>query len=162
MNNEKILFETKVALDEKNFNTLLSITDKNLYFQKEKGIFKVKYRVVKKIPFDTLKIVNDQVKILSKFNKIGLYNKDDELYYFTVQNMFIERKVIDIINRNTLGENFIERTSKKGIKGLKIIQKTAFVVAGVATTVGVTITALSKSKDAVKGAAKAVKTFIKR
>lgn len=159
--NNKILFEGMVALDNAKFDILLTITEKHLLFQKKKGIFKKKYKIIKDILIDDIKVIKDKVKIEQKKNKITIYTKDDK-FDFACNNMIEAKKIIEEINELILGENFLERASKKGIKVLNFAKNTVKIVGGVALATAGVYNAIKENKDTIKDTTKTMIDFIKK
>ncbi len=124
---DKTIFECLVSLNDNEFDTLLTLTENHLLFQKKKGIFQKKYKVIKDILVNDVKVINDKVKIEEKKNKITIYTQNDE-YNFTCKNTLEAKKVIEKINEVVLKEGLSERISKKVVKTLKRVKKTAVVV----------------------------------
>ncbi len=151
LENEKILMEKNVSFNNSKFDVLLSITETRMIFQKKKGLFKKKYKVVKSIIIDDIKIVDDKVKIDQKKNKIIICTKDDEITFYA--NSMTEAKVIvEELYKNIFGENFLERTSKKGIHILNVVKNTAKIVGGVAIATVGAYKAIKDNKEVIKNA----------
>lgn len=112
---ENILLEMFVKLENEKNDTLLTITEKNIYFEQKKGIIKKKYKRVKRVLIDNIKIVKDKVKVEREKNKVAIYTKNDRIC-FTCSNIIDTTKVIELITKQRLGSGLLERFSKKGLR----------------------------------------------
>jgi len=157
----KILLESMVAYNNGRFDTLLTINEKHILLQRKKGLFKKKYKVIKDIPINTIKVINDKVKIEQKKNKITIYTTDEKVN-FKCSNFIESKKIVEEINKQILGENFLERVSKKSVKTLKTIKKTAKIIGGVALAGVSAYTAVKENKDKIIDAAKTIVDVVKK
>ena len=157
--NSKIIYEVMISLKNNKFDILLSINENHLLFQKKKGIINKKYRIIKDILLKDIKIVNGKVKIEQKKNNIVIYTNNEKVE-FKCNNSIEGKLIVEHINKLLLKENFLERTSRKGIKILNITKNTAKIVGGVALAVAGTYSAIKESKDVIKEVANTL--FIKR
>ena len=136
---ERPILEAHVSLDDEVFDTLLTITNNHLYFSQEKGILKAKFRVIKDIPLNSITYT------INKFNKITLFNDRDEMYSFTTKNMFISKRVNDLINYK-----INHKIKNNNVKNLAIL------VGGVAL-VTTTVAVAAKHKEDLKDLARSIK-----
>lgn len=158
---ENILLEMFVKLENEKNDTLLTITEKNIYFEQKKGIIKKKYKRVKRVLIDNIKIVKDKVKVEREKNKVAIYTKNDRIC-FTCSNIIDTTKVIELITKQRLGSGLLERFSKKGIKILNITKNTVMILGGTALAVKGTVEVFKNNKDIIKDAAKSVISIIKK
>ena len=158
---EIILLEMFVKLENDKNDTLLTITEKNIYFEQKKGIIKKKYKRVKSISIDNIKIIKDKVKIEHDKNKVTIYTKNDKIS-FTCSNLIDTAKVTELITKQRLGSGFLERLSKKGIKILNITKNTAMILGGTAIAAKGAKEAIKNNKGAIKDVVKGVIRIIKK
>ena len=149
--NSKIIYEAMISLKNNRYDVLLSINEKHLLFQKKKGFINKRYKVIKDILLKDIKIVNEKVKIEQKKNNIVIYTNDEKVE-FKCNNAIEGKLIIEHINKLLLKENFLERTSKKGIKILNVTKNTAKIVGGVALAVAGTYSAIKENKELIKDA----------
>ena len=158
---DNIIFECMIALKNEKYNVLLSLTEKDLFFKKKKGIFQKKYKIINDISINNIKVINEKVKIEQKKNKITIYTQDDEVCFFC-ENVIDSKRIVEEINKLILGENFLKRTSKKGVKALNIVKDTAKVVGGLAIASAGAYEAIKENKDSIKQAAKSIVSIFKK
>ena len=156
-----IIFECMVSLKNDKYDTLLSLTEKNLLLKKKKGLFHKTYKVINDILIEDIKVVNEKVKINQNKNRVTIYTQNDEIY-FTCENVTDTKKLIENINKLVLGEDFLERTTKRGVKLMDTTKKIAETIGVVAvSTVGV-IKAIKENKGVLKNTIKTITNFIKK
>lgn len=138
---DKILFETTVALKKDGYDTLLTLTEKQLLFQKKKGLIQKKNKVVKTIELSDIKIIKGKVHIERQEEKVILHLKDNN-FEFTCSDKKESKKLVDEISEAILGEDKIDRAINKADKTVQKLKKVANVIgdaAGVVGTVGAAI-----------------------
>ena len=145
---DKVMFEGLVAYKNNKFDTLLTINEKHLLFEKKKGLLKKKYVVVKDVLLDDIKVIKDNVKIEQKKYDVTISLKNENVL-FTCESVREAKKVVSEIKKILVGD------AKKG-KFMKIAKGTAGVIgAAVASGVVGDVVEAIKEKD-IKLAAKAV------
>lgn len=157
----KIIFECMISLKSDTYDILLSLTEKNLLFEKKKGLFHKKYKIVNDILITDIKVVNDKVQIKQSKNKIIIYTRNDEIY-FTCESVIEAKKLVEEINKLILGENFLDRTVKKGVKVLNVTKNVAKAVGLVAVATAGAYKAIKANKKVLKETAKTITNFIKK
>lgn len=160
-NGENAVLEKVVAYKHGEFDTLLTITENHLLFQRKKGLFKKKYKVVKSVLIPSIKIVDDKAKIKHKKGKITIQTFDDKIT-FTCMNSIEGMKVVEAIKKQLFGENFIERSSRKGTKILKGAAVTVSVVGGCIAAGKALYDAIKNNKDKAKDLAVSAASLIKK
>lgn len=159
--NNKIFFDGIVSLDNDNFDTLLTITEKDILFQKKKGIFKKRYKIVKDILISDIKVIKDKVKIEQKKNNLIIYTKDDK-FTFATKNVVEAKRIVEEIYKIIFGEYFLVRNSKKGIKFLNSAKNAVEIIGGIVIAVSGTYNAIKKNKDTIQKTIKNMISFIKK
>ena len=159
----KILFETTVALKKDDYDTLLTLTEKQLLFQKKKGLIQKKNKVVKTIALSDIKIIKGKVHIERQEEKVILHLKDNNFEFICLDKKQ-SKKLIDEITEAILGEDKIDRAINQADKAVQKIKKVANVIgdaAGVVGTVGATI-ALKDDPKKIKEIGKLAINIIKK
>ena len=94
---DKILFETTVALKKDDYDTLLTLTEKQLLFQKKKGLIQKKNKVVKTIEISDIKIIKGKVHIERQEEKVILHLKDNNFEFICSDKKESKRCLSDIL-----------------------------------------------------------------
>ncbi len=126
---EAVLLEKKVFYGNKDKEHKLVITNKNILFEREMGIFKREYKVVDRVPFDDIKVYKDRVQMKIRKNKITIQTTDGDLEFRCV-NVMDTTVVADKISYLKTGANFIRRTTKKA-KGVLSVVRDVGILTGV-------------------------------
>lgn len=160
LNNEtKIVYEIIVKYDKPKFDTKLTITEKSINFEKEKGLFKKTYKIVDSIAFEDIKVCNDKVKVSNKKSVVEI-ETTNKVYTVTCNNNAEAKKLVEKILQIKTGANLLERTSNKVAKIGKAVTKTAASVGTAVASVGAVATAINKNKKEIAKAVKVVKDVI--
>lgn len=86
-NQEKILLETMIGFNKKKINTKLTLTNKRVFLEQEKGLFKKKFKLIETIYLEELKKENKKLKtkqndnileIETIYESITLYFEDSK------------------------------------------------------------------------------------
>lgn len=109
---ESVLLEKKVFYGNKDREHKLVITNKNILFEREMGIFNKSYKVVDRVPFESIKVYKDQVQMKVRKNKIIVQTTNGDLEFRCI-NVVDTGVVADKISYVKTGSNFIRRTTKK-------------------------------------------------
>lgn len=126
---ESVLLEKKVFYGNKDKEHKLVITNKNILFEREMGIFKREYKVVDRVPFDDIKVYKEQVQMKIRKNKIIVQTVDGDLEFRCI-NVMDTTVVADKISYLKTGANFIRRTTKKA-KGVLSVVRDVGILTGV-------------------------------
>lgn len=122
-NDEVILYEGQVSF--KNSNVKFTLTNQNMIFEKEKGIFKKKLKVIDMIPIENIKMYKEKVQIKQKNSTIKIQATDKNII-FTCSNVLEAKKISEEIINIKTDSNILERAAKKANnlkKNLKSIAK---------------------------------------
>lgn len=126
---ESVLLEKKVFYGNKDREHKLVITNKNILFEREMGIFNKSYKVVDRVPFESIKVYKDQVQMKVRKNKIIVQTTNGDLEFRCI-NVVDTGVVADKISYVKTGSNFIRRTTKK-VKNIGSIIADVGLLAGV-------------------------------
>lgn len=126
-NDESVLLEKKVFYGNKDREHKLVITNKNILFEREMGLFNKSYRVVERIPFDDIKVYKDQVQMKVRKNKIIIQTVDGDLEFRCI-NVMDTKVVADKISYLKTGSNFIRRTTKKAKNVVSVVTDVGILV----------------------------------
>jgi len=157
--NEKIIFEALVKYGKS--DVLLKLTNKNIILEKEKGVFKKKYKIIENIFIDDIKVVGDKIKIEHKKKVLKIYTNEKEIE-FVFENTADARKVSQLIIELKTGSNLLERTSKKVVKISNVAKKSVKAIGTASIAVVGTYKMIKDNKDVVVDAAKTVKSLFKK
>lgn len=159
--NEKIIFESLVQYGKSKTDILLKLTNKNIILEKKKGLIKKKYKKVENILIEEIKVVGDKVKVEHK-KKILKINTNENEFEIIFNNTSEARKVKELIIELKTGSNLLERTSKRVIKISNVAKKSVKAIGGATIAVVGTYKVIKENKDIVVGAAKTVKSLLKK
>lgn len=124
---ETVLLEKVVKFGKKDSDIIFTLTNKNMIFEKEKGILKKKLKVIEIIQIDKIKMIKDKVQIKQKKSTVKIKTKDKNIE-FTCNNILDAKKVIqEIINAKT-ETDFLDRTTNKVDKIYKKTKKVGGIV----------------------------------
>lgn len=154
-NDEVILYNSLVKVGEDSYNTKLTLTNKNIIFEQEKGVFKKKFKLVQKIEIDRIKMYKDKVQIKQNKSTISIQTIDKTIS-FTCDNMIEARKLIGYITSVKTGTNILERTTKKAGDVKKVLKA----VGGVSTAAVGTFVTIKEVKNNGKELVQILKSFI--
>lgn len=122
---ESLIIETIVKYVQINSNVKLTLTNKKIIVEKEKGLFKKKFKVIEKILYDDIKVYKNKVQL--KQNKsmviIQTYKKNISL---VCKNIFEARKLMEEIKTIKTGANWFERSKDKLNKVSQIVNAVDF------------------------------------
>ena len=79
---EKILFECAVSANNKQFDTLLILSNMRITFEKKKGLIKKKYVTVDEVLLEDIKLIKNKVSIEQENSKVTLNLKEDKVYFY--------------------------------------------------------------------------------
>ena len=147
-NDESVLLEKKVFYGNKDKEHKLVITNKNLLFEREMGIFKREYKVVDRLPFDDIKVYKDQVQMKVRKNKIIVQTVDGDLEFRCV-NVMDTGVVADKISYVKTGANFIRRTTKKAKNIVSVVTDVGLLVGVVVGGTCAAVKLYNSNKDKV-------------
>ena len=108
---EVLLYCTTVIYDD-NEDILFSLTNKNLIFEKVKGIVKKNLKVIKKIGIDKIKVYKNNVQIKQRDNKLIIQTIDEKIE-FSLSNKIEAKKLMNQIIHIKTGDDLANRTAKK-------------------------------------------------
>ena len=128
---DKIMYECMVSLKSAKYDTLLSLTEKHLFFKKKKGLFQKKYKVIKDILITDIKVIKNKVKIEQDNNKIIVHTKDTEIY-FTCESAAEAKKLVTEISNAALGGSSFKRFKDKSTKVISDVSKAIEAVGSIA------------------------------
>ena len=151
-NDEKELHKTIVKY--RNIDTQLTLTNKRLIFEQEKGLFRKKMKPIETILIDNIKMDNDKVKI-EQNNKIVILQTNAKDVSFICNNLLDARKIVEKIISTKTGESVLDRVSDKT---KKIAENATKVV--VAT--GALATAIVKNRKTILKAFKTIASIFKK
>ena len=161
MNNEELLnmeYDNNVSYDNKKFDVVLSINNEELAFQKEKGLFRKKLKVVDRIPVKEIKIVRNKAKIKLRRNNLIAYTKNGTCIFYA--KSFVEgKKIINAVMNVLYGKGLLMRTADKSLKVAEDASSFFKRAAGVGVVVGGGYAALNKNKKSLVALAKDIKKF---
>jgi len=151
-NDERELHKTIVKY--RNIDTQLTLTNKRLIFEQEKGLFRKKMKPIETILIDNIKMDNDKVKI-EQNNKIVILQTNVKDVSFICNNLLDARKIVEKIISTKTGESVLDRVSDKT---KKIAENATKVV--VAT--GALATAIVKNRKTILKAFKTIASIFKK
>ena len=148
---EKILFECAVSANNKQFDTLLILSNLKITFEKKKGLIKKKYVTVDEVLLEDIKIIKNKVSIEQDNSKVTLNLKEDKVYFYC-ESEKEAKKIVSEIKKILLGPIKKEK--------FLMVAKGAAGIVGAAITSGAVVDAVNAVKDKdIKSAAKAVSKF---
>ncbi len=152
--NEVELLKMMIKYGRDNRDTQLILTDKNLIFKQERGLFKKKLKPIYILSLDDIKVYKDQVKIEQK-NKLVIIQTKNKDVNFTCDNLIDARKIIEkIIDVKTDSSVFDRATDK----AKKIITNAVTAVG----LVGTAAVAVSKNKKSILKGVNAISSLFKK
>lgn len=128
MNNYKLekdevkLSEWQVIADEFQSEVKFTLTSKKMIFEKEKGIFKKKLRVIDMIPLANIKTYKEDIQIKQK-NAIIIIQTIDKDITLSCSNALEAKKIKEKIISIKTGSNIMKRTGNKVKKTMGTIGK---------------------------------------
>lgn len=111
-NDEVILYEGQVSFEKLKSNINFTLTNQNMIFEKEKGIFKKKLKVIDMIPIENIKMYKEKVQIKQKNSTIKMQTTDKNVA-FTCSNALEAKKIIEEIINIKTDSNTLDRAVKK-------------------------------------------------
>lgn len=111
-NDEVILYEGQVSFEKLKSNINFTLTNQNMIFEKEKGIFKKKLKVIDMIPIENIKMYKEKVQIKQKNSTIKMQTTDKNVA-FTCSNALEGKKIIEEIINIKTDSNTLDRAVKK-------------------------------------------------
>jgi len=140
-NDEVILFEGLVTVEEFKSKVKFTLTSKKMKFEKEKGIFKRKLKVIDMIPLTNIKVYKEDVQV--KQNKANVMIQTiDKNITLSCSNMSEAKNIAEEIINIKTGSNKFNRNSKKATKIVKDVGNVAKgVVEVVASVAPIAVTA---------------------
>lgn len=114
---EVILFEGIVKYGKLNKKTKLTLTNKRMIFEKEKGLFKKYLSVFEEVYINNIKVYKEQVQIKQNKEIVTIQAIDKNINISCSNNVDAKRIVEEIINIRT-GSTSLERNKNKINKAL--------------------------------------------
>ena len=111
-NDEVILYESSIQYGKENTDGKLILTNKNLIFYKEKGIFSRKLRADKKVLVNSIKVHKDNVSIKQNNKTITMQTAVGDVT-FECKNIFEAGKLVNKIKDVRTDSNVVDRAYKK-------------------------------------------------
>lgn len=108
---ESILFEGKVKIERFKKEVKLSLTSKNMYFEKEKGLFRKKLKLVDMISLADIKVYKEKVQVTQKEEQVMIQTIDKNINLSCASSSEAKQIAKEIINIKA-GSTF-SRASKK-------------------------------------------------
>lgn len=138
---EVILFEGKVTVEEFKSEVKFTLTSKKMIFEKEKGIFKRKLKVIDMIPLTNIKVYKEDVQVKQNKSNVMIQTIDKNITLFC-SNMSEAKNIAEQIINIKTGSNKFNRNSKKATKIVKDVGNVAKgVVEVVASVAPIAVTA---------------------
>ena len=110
---ESIVIEQLVKYENK--ETKMVLTNKNILFLQKKGLFRKKYKTVKSIPLNKIKVIDDEVQIKQRMSTLQIQTTIGTIV-FKLNNIFEAKKVKDKIINLKMHTNLLDRTKKNVLK----------------------------------------------
>ena len=117
-NDESILFVKQVVVEEFKSEVKFTLTSKKMIFEKEKGIFKRKLKVIDIIPLTNIKVYKEEVQIKQNEENVIIQTIDKNITLSCSNKAEAKNIAEEIINIKT-GSNKFGRTSKKATRVVK-------------------------------------------
>ena len=141
------LFEAMISYDRTEYDTLLTITDDCLLFQKKKGLLKKKYKVIETINIADIKVSRNKARLKQKKKRVIIYTINDT-FDFDCEDIFVAKNIIEKINEKRMNSRFANEINNKH-KVLKISRKAAVSALGIAGITAAIATILKKKTEDV-------------
>lgn len=158
---EKILYEVLVKYIGSKFDTKLILTDKRIIFERKKGLFNKKYKIVDEINISDIRLNKNKLLIKNTGSTVVI-EANIKIYKFVCGSVIDAKLIIEEIIKIKTGENLLERTSGKVVKMSNVISKTVGAVTGAVASVGLVAVTINKNKKTIMKAVKTIKNMLKR
>ncbi len=141
-NDEVILYDGNITFKNIKKDIKFTLTNKNMLFSKEKGIFKKKFVIFKTIPVNNIKVYKGIVQVKQKKNSVLIDTIDEEIS-FDCLNTIEGKKIVNEILYARSGKTLFERNTNKLKNTLKRINDSREIILTIA---GIIIPLLHKRK----------------
>ncbi len=141
-NDEIILYEGNVNFQNANKTIKFTLTNKNMLFAKERGLFNKKFKIYEVIPISNIKTYKGNVQVKQKKNNITIETLD-KMIDFTCPSAIEGQKIVNDILYAKTGKNIIERSNSKIKNTLKKINDSKEIILTIA---GIVIPLLHRRK----------------
>lgn len=141
-NDEVILYEENLIINNMKKPVKFTLTNKNMLFAKEKGIFTKKLKVYEVIPINNIKTYKGKVQVKQNKNNI-LIDTFDKKINLTCLSFTDGQKLVNNIIYAKTGKSLLERSSNKFKATLKKINDSKDIILTIA---GIIIPLLHKRK----------------
>ena len=139
---EIILYEGNITIEGIKKSVKFTLTNKNMLFAKERGIFNKKLKIYKVIPISNIKTYKGNVQVKQKKNNITIETLD-KMIDFTCPSAIEGQKIVNDILYAKTGKNIIERSNSKIKNTLKKINDSKEIILTIA---GIVIPLLHRRK----------------
>lgn len=153
-----LVFRTFVKFKRKE-NIRLTVTNANLIFEEEKGIFKKKFKSIEEIDIRRIVVYKDKVQIKHKKNNISIETFDKTIN-FECKDILEATKVKEEI-LSIMGYNVLERTKNK-VNKLSGIVKGVGAITAAAVAIPKGIKVINKNKKEIVNTIKNIATSLKK
>lgn len=109
---EVILYEGLVKYGSLNKNVKLTVTNKRMVFEKEKGLFKKYFYVFEEVYINNIKVFKEEVQIKQNKENITIQAIEKNINISCSNNVEAKRIVEEIVNIRT-GSSLFERRKNK-------------------------------------------------
>ena len=124
---EVILYEGNITIEGIKKSVKFTLTNKNMLFAKERGIFNKKLKIYEVIPISNIKTYKGNVQVKQKKNNITIETLD-KMIDFTCPSAIEGQKIVNDILYAKTGKNIIERSNSKIKNTLKKFNDSAGIV----------------------------------
>lgn len=139
---EVILYEGNITIEGIKKSVKFTLTNKNMLFAKERGIFNKKLKIYEVIPISNIKTYKENVQVKQKKNNITIETLD-KMIDFTCPSAIEGQKIVNDILYAKTGKNIIERSNSKIKNTLKKINDSKEIILTIA---GIVIPLLHRRK----------------
>lgn len=139
---EVILYEGNITIEGIKKSVKFTLTNKNMLFAKERGIFNKKLKIYEVIPISNIKTYKGNVQVKQKKNNITIETLD-KMIDFTCPSAIEGQKIVNGILYAKTGKNIIERSNSKIKNTLKKINDSKEIILTIA---GIVIPLLHRRK----------------
>lgn len=160
-NDTKKTYEVIVKYNKPKFDTKLTITEKTIELEKEKGIFKKTYKVIESISVDDIKVIKDKVQVNNKNSEVIIETINKTLKV-VCNNLIEAKKLTEEIIKVKTGENLLERTSSKVVKISNVAKNTIKTIGTAVISVGTVAIAIIENKEKIGRTFETVKDLFKK
>lgn len=158
---EKILYEVLVKYIGTKFDTKLTLSNKKITFERKKGLFNKKYKIIDEININDIRLNKNKLLIKNTGSTVVI-EANTKTYKFVCNSVIEAKLIIEEITKIKTGENLLERTSGKVVKISNGISKTVGAVTGAVASVGLAAVTINKNKKTIVKAVKTIKNMLKK